>query len=224
VLVVAPRGLLDPAVAQPAGSLLDELATGHPDRTPRELVFSADLAAELRAWQPDTAALLTAELAAVAAAVVGCWQHGGLLGLDLALEPGEDARTLTRPVMTLAPRGAAGPAGPPGRPGPLSLVASKQRPPRRRAVPVVRGHGGARTLRSSCGALPAWPAIGLAADGGQSGQQTPDPCPTGPRAPVPDGHRAPVQMDTAGAVGVPERSALRSAMWPALAHVSWLGG
>jgi hypothetical protein len=34
VLVVAPRGLLHPAVPQPAGSLLYELATGHPDRAP----------------------------------------------------------------------------------------------------------------------------------------------------------------------------------------------
>jgi len=102
VLVVAPRALLDPAVAQPAGSLLYELATGHPDRAPHELVFPADLAAELRAWPPAISAPLTAELAPVGAAVVGCWQRGDLLGLDLPLEPGEDARALTRPAMTLA--------------------------------------------------------------------------------------------------------------------------
>ena len=102
VLVVAPRALLHPAVAQPTGSLLYELTTGHPDRDPRELVFPADLASELRAWPPDTSAPLTAELAAVAAAVVWCWQRGDLLGLDLPLEPGEDARALTRPAMTLA--------------------------------------------------------------------------------------------------------------------------
>jgi len=42
VLVVAPRALLHPAVAQPAGSLLYELVTGHPDRASRELVFPAD--------------------------------------------------------------------------------------------------------------------------------------------------------------------------------------
>jgi hypothetical protein len=102
VLVVAPRGLLHPAVAQPAGSLLYELATGHPDRAPGELVFPADLAAELRAWPPDTAAPLTAELAAVAAAVVWCWRRGDLLGLELPLEPGEEARALARPAMGLA--------------------------------------------------------------------------------------------------------------------------
>jgi hypothetical protein len=102
VLVVAPRALLDPAVAQPAGSLLYELATGHPDRAPGELVFPADLAAELRAWPPDCSGLLTTELAAVDAAVVWCWQRGDLLGLELPLEHGEDARALTRPAMTLA--------------------------------------------------------------------------------------------------------------------------
>jgi hypothetical protein len=102
VLVVAPRALLHPAVTQPAGSLLYELTTGHPDRGPRELVFPADLASELRAWPPDTSAPLTAALTRVAAAVVGCWQRGDLLGLDLPLAPGEDLRALTRPAMTLA--------------------------------------------------------------------------------------------------------------------------
>jgi hypothetical protein len=102
VLVVAPRGLLHPTVAQPTGSLLYELTTGHPDRAPGQLVFPADPASELRAWPPATAALLTAELAAVGAAVVWCWQRGDLLGLELPLESGEDARALTRPAMTLA--------------------------------------------------------------------------------------------------------------------------
>jgi hypothetical protein len=102
VLVVAPRALLDPAVAQPAGSLLYELVTGHPGRQAQELVFPADLAGELRAWPPATAALLTTELTAVSTAVVGCWQRGDLLGLELPLEPGEDPRVLSRPAMTLA--------------------------------------------------------------------------------------------------------------------------
>ena len=34
VLVVAPRWLLHPAVPQPAGSLVYELATGHPTGSP----------------------------------------------------------------------------------------------------------------------------------------------------------------------------------------------
>jgi hypothetical protein len=49
VLVVAPAALLHPAVPQPDGTVLYELVTGHPDRAPRELVFLADLTAELRA-------------------------------------------------------------------------------------------------------------------------------------------------------------------------------
>jgi len=102
VLVVAPRALLDPAVAQPAGSLAYELATGHPDRTPHELVFPADLAGEFRAWPRNIAAPLTADLAQVAAAVVGCWRRGELLGLRFPLQSGEDARAPTRTALTLA--------------------------------------------------------------------------------------------------------------------------
>jgi hypothetical protein len=49
VLVVAPAALLHPGVPQPDGTVLFELLTGHPDRTPHELVFLADLTVELRA-------------------------------------------------------------------------------------------------------------------------------------------------------------------------------
>jgi hypothetical protein len=94
VLVVAPRGLLHPAAAQPASSLLDELATGH-----RTSWSSPPSCARLA---PATAALLTTQLAPVAAAVVGCWQQGDLLGFALPVEPGEDPRALVRPAMTLA--------------------------------------------------------------------------------------------------------------------------
>ncbi len=102
VLVVAPRALLHPAVPQPAGSLLYELATGHPDRRPRELVVPADLAVELRAWPRDRWAARGVDLAQLAAAVVGCWQRGDTLGLELPLDDREEARVLTRPAMTLA--------------------------------------------------------------------------------------------------------------------------
>jgi hypothetical protein len=54
VLVVAPAALQHPAVPQPDGTVLYALVTGHPDRTPRELVFLADLTVELRAWPLDT--------------------------------------------------------------------------------------------------------------------------------------------------------------------------
>jgi hypothetical protein len=103
VLVVAPRWLLHPAVPQPAGSLVYELATGHPDRQLDQLVFPADLIEELRAWPTDTWAALGVDLEQVAAAVVGCWQRGEVRGLQFPLEPGEeDPRALVRPAMTLA--------------------------------------------------------------------------------------------------------------------------
>jgi hypothetical protein len=102
VLVVAPRWLLHPAVPQPAGSLVYELATGHPDRQPGEVVFPADLVEELRAWPQERWAALGVDLQQVAAAVVGCWQRGDFRGLQLRLDPGEDPRALVRPAMTLA--------------------------------------------------------------------------------------------------------------------------
>jgi hypothetical protein len=99
--VVAPgRCLTRPWPSRPAAC-----CTSWPPATrphPRELVFPADLAAELRAWPPATAAALTTQLAAVAAVVVWCWERGDLLGLEPALEPGEDPRALGRPAMGLA--------------------------------------------------------------------------------------------------------------------------
>jgi hypothetical protein len=38
ILIVAPTALLHPAVPQPAGSLVYELLTGHPEREAGELV------------------------------------------------------------------------------------------------------------------------------------------------------------------------------------------
>jgi hypothetical protein len=102
VLVVAPRWLLHPAVPQPAGSVVYELATGHPDRQPGELVFLADLIEELRAWPQERWAAVGVDLAQVAGAVVGCWQRGDFGGLTFSLQPGEDPRALTRGAMTLA--------------------------------------------------------------------------------------------------------------------------
>ena len=102
VLVVAPRWLLHPAVPQPAGSLVYELATGHPDRRAGELVFLADLTEELRAWPQERWAAVGVDLEQVASAVVGCWRRGDVRGLHLPLDPGEDPRALVRPAMTLA--------------------------------------------------------------------------------------------------------------------------
>jgi hypothetical protein len=102
VLVVAPRWLLHPAVPQPAGSLVYELATGHPDRQPGGLVFLADLTGELRAWPAERWAALGIDLEQVTAALVGCWQRGDFPGLRFPLRPGENPRALVRPAMTLA--------------------------------------------------------------------------------------------------------------------------
>jgi len=84
VLVVAPAALLHPVVPQPDGTVLYELVTGHPDRTPQELVFLVDLAVELRAWPADTWSKVGVDPQAVAAAVVTA----------------QEALALERPAMT----------------------------------------------------------------------------------------------------------------------------
>jgi hypothetical protein len=100
VLVVAPAALLHRAVPQPDGSVLYALVTGHPDRTPRELVFLADLTVELRAWPADTWAKVGLDPQVAAAAVVAGWQRGDLLGLRFGGLSDEEALALERPAMT----------------------------------------------------------------------------------------------------------------------------
>jgi hypothetical protein len=100
VLIVAPAALLHPRVPQPAGSVIYELLTGHPEREPGELVFLADLTCELRAWPQDTWAKLGVDPDQVAQAVIGCWQDGEVTGLQIDDLGFEEARSLTRPAMT----------------------------------------------------------------------------------------------------------------------------
>jgi hypothetical protein len=100
VLVVAPAALQHSAVPQPDGTVLYELVTGHPDRTPRELVFVADLTVELRAWPLDTWTKVGIDPQAAAAAVVAGWRRGDLLGLRLGGLTAEEALALERPAMT----------------------------------------------------------------------------------------------------------------------------
>jgi hypothetical protein len=92
VLVVAPAALLHPAVPQPDGTVLYALVTGHPDRTPHELVFLADLTVELRAWPTDTWTKVGIDPQAAAAAVVAGWQRGDLPGLRLGARVHPQAR------------------------------------------------------------------------------------------------------------------------------------
>jgi hypothetical protein len=101
VLIVAPAAVLHPDISQPAGSLVYDLLTGHPEREPGELVFVADLTVELRAWTQDTWAKLGVDLDQVIQAVVGCWQDGEVTGLQIDDLSFEEARSLTRPAMTI---------------------------------------------------------------------------------------------------------------------------
>jgi hypothetical protein len=100
VLVVAPAALLHPVVPQPDGTVLYELVTGHPDRTPQELVFLVDLAVELRAWPADTWSKVGVDPQAVAVGVVAGWQCGDLPGLELGGLTAQEALALERPAMT----------------------------------------------------------------------------------------------------------------------------
>jgi hypothetical protein len=100
VLIVSPAALLHPSVPRPDGTVLYELVTGHPDRTPRELVFLADLTVELRAWPTDTWTKVGVDPLAAAGAVVAGWRRGDLPGLRLGGLTAEEALALERPAMT----------------------------------------------------------------------------------------------------------------------------
>jgi hypothetical protein len=100
VLVVAPAALLHPSVPRPVGTVLYELVTGHPDRTPGQLVFLADLTLELRAWPTDTWPKVGVDPQAAAGAVVAAWQRGHIKGLRLDGLAAEEALALERPAMT----------------------------------------------------------------------------------------------------------------------------
>jgi hypothetical protein len=100
VLVVAPAALLHPDVPQPDGTLLYELVTGHPDRTPHELVFVPDLTVELRAWPTDTWASLDVDAQAATSAVIAAWRGGHVKGLRFGGLTAEEALALERPAMT----------------------------------------------------------------------------------------------------------------------------
>jgi hypothetical protein len=134
ILVVTPAALLHPSVPQPAGSLVYELLTGHPEREPGELVFLADLAVELRTWPQDTWTAIGVDPEQVAQAVIGCWQAGEVTGLQLDDLSFEEARSLTRPAMTYARGQLRGRLT--ARLGRVhrALAASHQRPPTRRPV------------------------------------------------------------------------------------------
>jgi hypothetical protein len=84
----------------PDGTVLFELLTGHPDRTPGQLVFLADLTVELRAWPTDTWAKVGVDPQAAADAVVAGWHGEQIEGLRLDGLTAEEALSLQRPAMT----------------------------------------------------------------------------------------------------------------------------
>jgi hypothetical protein len=100
VLAVAPAALLHREIPQPHGQVLYELLTGHPDRAPRDLVFLADLTAELRAWPKQTWTAVGVRPEAALLAVVDRWRAGQVKGLEVGGLSAEEARALARPAMT----------------------------------------------------------------------------------------------------------------------------
>jgi hypothetical protein len=95
-----PAALLHPGVPQPDGRLLYALLTGHPDRTPGQLVFLADLTVELRAWPTDTWTKVGVDPQAATGAVIVAWRGGHLKGLRLDGLTAEESLAVERPAMT----------------------------------------------------------------------------------------------------------------------------
>jgi hypothetical protein len=137
VLVVAPAALLDEQVPQPHGQVLYDLVSGHPHRAPRELVFLADLALELRAWPQQTWSAVG--ISPEAALFAG----GGPLAHRLAQGVGArrcDRRggPRARPAPHGLPAGAAPPTPRSGDQPPVPALATPHQPPSaRREVPVA---------------------------------------------------------------------------------------
>jgi hypothetical protein len=88
------------AAGRPLEPGLYALVTGHPDRTPRELVFLADLTVELHAWPTDTWSKVGIDPQVAARAVIDGWQDGHLPGLRVGGLSDEEALALERPAMT----------------------------------------------------------------------------------------------------------------------------
>jgi hypothetical protein len=79
--------------------VLHDLLTCHPDRAPRELVFLANLTAELRAWPQQTWTAVGVSPEAALLAVVDRWRAGHVKGLEFGGLSAEEARALVRPAM-----------------------------------------------------------------------------------------------------------------------------
>lgn len=102
LVVVGPSALLEERVRQPDGRAVYDLVTGHPDRSPRELVFLADLAVELRAWQGTDFAAQGIDVDGVAEAVVQLARRGQVRARWYHQLSAWDAKALGRPAMDYA--------------------------------------------------------------------------------------------------------------------------
>jgi hypothetical protein len=102
LLIVGPAALLKERVRQPDGRAVYDLLTGHPDRTSRELVFVADLAVELRAWQGTDWATQGIDIDGVAEAIVQLARRGQVRARWYHQLSAWDAKALGRPVMDYA--------------------------------------------------------------------------------------------------------------------------
>jgi hypothetical protein len=102
LLVVGPSALLDARVRQPDGRAVYELLSGHPDRQPRELVFLADLAVELRTWQDTDWRRQGLDVDGVAEAVVQLARRGQVRARWYHDLTAWDAKALGRPAMAYA--------------------------------------------------------------------------------------------------------------------------
>jgi hypothetical protein len=137
LLVVAPAALLHPGVPQPDGTVLYELLTGHPGRTPRELVFLPDLTVELRAWRADTWAKGRDRPAGDRLGSGGRLAAWRLAGPAAGRADRRGGPGLGAAGHDLGARPARRPARPPARPGVPAVAAPVQRPPGRRPLPVA---------------------------------------------------------------------------------------
>jgi hypothetical protein len=102
LVVVGPTALLDERVRQPDGRAVYDLLSGHPDRQPRDLVFLADLAAELRTWQDTDWRTQGIDVEGVAEAVVQLARRGQVRARWYHDLSAWDAKALGRPAMTYA--------------------------------------------------------------------------------------------------------------------------
>jgi hypothetical protein len=100
LVVVGPSALLDSRVRQPDGQAVYDLLSGHPDRQPRDLVFVADLAVELRAWQDTDFARQGIDINGVAEAIVQLARRGQLAPAGTTTSQQGDARALDRLAMS----------------------------------------------------------------------------------------------------------------------------